>query len=218
MYNIGILITTETDIARLAAQIAQIVDPSGVAGTIGAFTHDKCGKLFPDETSPWFWLTTESGGASRKLTVTLGAGEAGNNYVDLSPSKNQGPVEVQQAQSWRVESQSDGTVRLKTAFRGTGMCLGLVYEGSSQFLNQPKLQPCSDNSAGQRWTLVQDGSWDRLKTRGTTFDGCFNYHPNPGPSGSEVELQLVPCSDSAEQHWRIDPSAFKGAGAGGWTP
>ena len=38
---------TEEDMVRLAAQITAIVDPSGVAATVGAYTYPKCSKYFP---------------------------------------------------------------------------------------------------------------------------------------------------------------------------
>jgi hypothetical protein len=34
------------DLARIAASIAALVDPSGIAGTIAAFTYAKCSKIF----------------------------------------------------------------------------------------------------------------------------------------------------------------------------
>jgi hypothetical protein len=40
--------TTEEDMARMAAQIAAILDPSGAAGVVAAFTYPKCSKYFPN--------------------------------------------------------------------------------------------------------------------------------------------------------------------------
>lgn len=39
---------TEEDIARLAAMIASLADPSGVTGVVAAYTYPKCSKLFPN--------------------------------------------------------------------------------------------------------------------------------------------------------------------------
>ncbi|HEX4951397.1 MAG TPA: hypothetical protein VFZ34_32365 [Blastocatellia bacterium] len=39
--------TTEEDMVRAAAQIAAILDPSGVAGVVAAYTYPKCSKYFP---------------------------------------------------------------------------------------------------------------------------------------------------------------------------
>jgi hypothetical protein len=36
---------TEEDMVRVAAQIAAILDPSGVAATVAAYTYPKCSKL-----------------------------------------------------------------------------------------------------------------------------------------------------------------------------
>lgn len=41
--------TTEEDMARYAMQLAAIVDPTGVAGTVAAYTYPKCSKLFPGQ-------------------------------------------------------------------------------------------------------------------------------------------------------------------------
>ncbi|MFN0085462.1 MAG: hypothetical protein ACKVX9_08750 [Blastocatellia bacterium] len=41
--------TTEEDMIRMAAQIAAIMDPTGVAGTVAAFTYPKCSKYFPSK-------------------------------------------------------------------------------------------------------------------------------------------------------------------------
>ncbi len=38
---------TEEDMARVAAQIAAILDPSGVSSTVAAYTYPKCSKYFP---------------------------------------------------------------------------------------------------------------------------------------------------------------------------
>jgi hypothetical protein len=38
---------TEEDIVRAAAQIAAVLDPSGVSSTVGAYTYPKCSKYFP---------------------------------------------------------------------------------------------------------------------------------------------------------------------------
>ncbi|MET0284864.1 MAG: DM9 repeat-containing protein [Polyangiales bacterium] len=43
---------TEEDIARASAQLAAILDPSGVAATIAAYTYPKCSKYFPTSTQP----------------------------------------------------------------------------------------------------------------------------------------------------------------------
>lgn len=39
--------TTEEDMIRMAAQIAAILDPSGVAGVVASYTYPKCSKYFP---------------------------------------------------------------------------------------------------------------------------------------------------------------------------
>ena len=39
-------ITTEEDMARLSAQIAGIMDPTGVSDTVAAYTYPKCSKLY----------------------------------------------------------------------------------------------------------------------------------------------------------------------------
>ena len=38
-------VATEEDMVRIAAQIAAILDPSGVASTVAAYTYPKCSKL-----------------------------------------------------------------------------------------------------------------------------------------------------------------------------
>jgi hypothetical protein len=38
---------TEEDMARVAAEIAAIVDPTGVSSTVAAYTYPKCSKYFP---------------------------------------------------------------------------------------------------------------------------------------------------------------------------
>lgn len=43
---------TEEDMARVAAQIAAIVDPTGVAGTVAAYTYAKCSRYFGGATPP----------------------------------------------------------------------------------------------------------------------------------------------------------------------
>lgn len=40
-------VPTEEDIARLAATIASLADPSGATGVVSAYTYPKCSKLFP---------------------------------------------------------------------------------------------------------------------------------------------------------------------------
>ena len=40
-------VPTEEDMARLAAMIASLADPSGVTGVVAAYTYPKCSKLFP---------------------------------------------------------------------------------------------------------------------------------------------------------------------------
>lgn len=42
----GIDAVTEEDMARMAAQIAAIMDPTGVADTVAAYTYPKCSKYF----------------------------------------------------------------------------------------------------------------------------------------------------------------------------
>ena len=44
-------IVTEEDILRLAAQIAAIVNSSGISAVTGSYTYSKCSKLFPNDTS-----------------------------------------------------------------------------------------------------------------------------------------------------------------------
>ncbi|MFK8015709.1 MAG: DM9 repeat-containing protein [Gammaproteobacteria bacterium] len=39
-------VTTEEDMVRLSAQIAALLDPTGVAGTVAAYTYPVCSKLF----------------------------------------------------------------------------------------------------------------------------------------------------------------------------
>jgi len=41
--------TTEEDMVRFAAQIAAILDPSGAAGVVAAYTYPKCSKYFPNQ-------------------------------------------------------------------------------------------------------------------------------------------------------------------------
>ena len=41
--------TTEEDMVRMAAQIAAILDPSGAAGVVAAYTYPKCSKYFPNQ-------------------------------------------------------------------------------------------------------------------------------------------------------------------------
>lgn len=48
---------TEEDMARVAAQIAAIVDPTGVASTVGSYTYPTCSKLFAGGT-----ISAPSGG------------------------------------------------------------------------------------------------------------------------------------------------------------
>lgn len=43
--------TTEEDMIRAAAQMAAIIDPSGVASVVGAYTYPKCSKYFPSNTA-----------------------------------------------------------------------------------------------------------------------------------------------------------------------
>jgi len=38
---------TAEDIVRISAQIAALADPTGIAGTVAAYTYAKCSKLFP---------------------------------------------------------------------------------------------------------------------------------------------------------------------------
>jgi hypothetical protein len=45
-------VVTEEDMVRLAAQIAAIVDTSGVAATVGAYTYPKCSKYFGASVNP----------------------------------------------------------------------------------------------------------------------------------------------------------------------
>ena len=40
-------VPTDEDIARLAAQIASLADPTGATGVVAAYTYPKCSKLFP---------------------------------------------------------------------------------------------------------------------------------------------------------------------------
>jgi hypothetical protein len=56
---------TEEDMVRLAAQIAAIVDPTGIADTVAAFTYPKCIKYFP-----------QTGSATPHGTLNLVAGPA----------------------------------------------------------------------------------------------------------------------------------------------
>ncbi|MGH9847084.1 MAG: hypothetical protein ACREEM_50965 [Blastocatellia bacterium] len=41
--------TTEEDMVRMAAQIAAILDPSGAASVVAAYTYPKCSKYFPNQ-------------------------------------------------------------------------------------------------------------------------------------------------------------------------
>ena len=41
----GVNAATEEDMIRFAAQIAALLDPSGVANTVAAYTYPKCSKL-----------------------------------------------------------------------------------------------------------------------------------------------------------------------------
>ena len=38
---------TDEDMVRMAAQIASIMDPTGVSDTVAAYTYPKCSKLYP---------------------------------------------------------------------------------------------------------------------------------------------------------------------------
>ncbi|MDX1569924.1 MAG: hypothetical protein R3200_05510 [Xanthomonadales bacterium] len=44
--------TTEEDMARVAAQIAAILDPTGVSATVAAYTYPVCSKYFADQGRP----------------------------------------------------------------------------------------------------------------------------------------------------------------------
>jgi hypothetical protein len=44
--NTALNAVTEEDLIRAAAEIAAIVDMSGVSGTMGAFTYPKCSQFF----------------------------------------------------------------------------------------------------------------------------------------------------------------------------
>ena len=37
---------TEADIIRLSAQIAGLVDPTGIAGVVSAYSHPLCSRIF----------------------------------------------------------------------------------------------------------------------------------------------------------------------------
>jgi len=43
---------TAADIIRLSAQIAAIVDPTGIASTIENFSYPVCSEIFPDSPAP----------------------------------------------------------------------------------------------------------------------------------------------------------------------
>lgn len=45
--NTAVNATTAEDIARMSAQVASLIDPTGIAGVVGAYTYPKCSKLFP---------------------------------------------------------------------------------------------------------------------------------------------------------------------------
>ena len=44
--NTALNVATAEDLARVAAQIASIVDSSGVSDVVGAYTYPKCSKYF----------------------------------------------------------------------------------------------------------------------------------------------------------------------------
>ncbi|MGH7868503.1 MAG: hypothetical protein ACREP9_12980, partial [Candidatus Dormibacteraceae bacterium] len=227
--NTALNIFTEADIARLAAQIAQIVDPSGVAGTIAGFTHEKCSKyfskeLYPEQDAQWVQLNTER--SPNKLSVATYMPYPYNNSTTIAPGvQPPGEKDIEyRNRSWRVDSQGDGTVLLKSAIRGPGMCLGNI-PGAPDKGNEPQLRPCSGDSPGQHWKLVQDGNWIRLKT----LDRCLGVFVTGAPAAPTYQPVLQKCSDTpggadprfpmttTGQHWKIDPSPYTGGGEG-WTP
>lgn len=232
--NTALNIFTEADIARLAAQIAQIVDPSGVAGTIASYTYDKCSKYFSEEAFPeqhaqWVRLRTER--FPNKLVVADFGGPPDNlTWLGNLLPEDQKSQETLRKESWRVEPQGDGTVLLKSAILGPGMCLGIIPPDKAN-QNPPQVQPCSGDSSGQpwkgqHWKLDQDGDWILLKTLFSGGDKClgvfamgvpgaqFHYWPVLQKCGADpIYPNTVP-----GQHWKIAPSPYKGAGAGDWTP
>jgi hypothetical protein len=232
--NTALDIFSEADIARLAAQIAAIADPSGVAGAAAAFSYDKCSKRFPEEKYPeqyaqWVRLRTER--FTNKLVVATNYPfENFTRFGSNIGPESEKSQEVLRAESWRVEPQGDGTVLLKSAIRGPGMCLGIIPDGAAQ--NQAQVQPCSDDSSGQpwkgqHWKFVQDGDWMQLKTLFSGDDKCLGTISTLAAPGAAVQYWplLQPCGADPRypntvpgQHWKIAPSPYKGAGDGGWTP
>lgn len=232
--NTALDIFSEADIARLAAQIAAIADPSGVAGAAAAFSYDKCSKRFPEEKYPeqyaqWVRLRTER---FTDLLAVAGpySGAPADNVVWLGDTfpEDQKTQEKLRYKSWRVEPQDDGTVLLKAAILGPGMCLGVSPEPPAQ--NQPQVQPCSDDPSGQpwkgqHWKLKQDGDWTQLKTVFSGDDKCLGLFVGGLPAKPHYWPVLQKCGANpqypnqvAGQHWKITQSPYKGAGAGGWTP
>lgn len=221
---------TEADIARLAAQIAAIVDSSGVSGVTAAYTYDKCSKLFPDQGAKWVRLNTERF-TSNKLTLDPGFTDNYNlaKFGSVLPD-GQKTGDIIQKESWRAEPQRDGTVLLKSAFLGPDMCLGIIPDGPVK--NQPQLQKCSDDPTGQpwkgqHWKFVQDGDWMQLKTLFSGDGKCLGtISTSAGPKAPVQYWPLLqPCGANPNypstvpgQHWRIHPSPYTGPGAGGWTP
>lgn len=221
-------IFTEADIARLAAQIAAIFDSSGVSGVAAAYTYDKCSKLFAEPAAQWVRLNTERFTDS-KLAL---ANRFPNNLAWFGlnlPDSQKGDTLIQK-ESWRVVPERDGTVLLKSATFGPGMCLGIIPDGPVG-KNQPQLQACSDDPTGQpwkgqHWKFVQDGDWMQLKTLFSGDDKCLGTIALASP-GAAVQYWplLQPCGADPiypntvpGQHWRIHPSPYTGPGAGGWTP
>ncbi len=219
--NTALDIFTEADITRLAAQIAQIVDPSGASGVVAAYTYPKCSQLFPDQSKQWFRLNTERG--SDKLAMIGGDVEMSPPFPDDQKSQ-----EMLRNESWRIELQSDGAALLKSASRDPGVCLGINPANDSK--NYAQFQPCSDDRLatawdGQHWRLVQAGDWTQLKSF-SDDEKCLGLIIASGGPGSPQHLYpvLQKCGPTENpqailgQHWKIRLSPFKGPGAGGWAP
>jgi hypothetical protein len=75
-------VITEEDIARASAQIASLVDSSGVSATIGAYTYPKCSKYFgPQSVVP---------AGSTPVSNTPTNGTPANNGSTATPSASPG--------------------------------------------------------------------------------------------------------------------------------
>src|SRR4029077_13529820 len=100
---------------------------------------------------------------------------------------------------WRFVANADGTFRLSTLFRGSGMCLDVFNGGPNN--NQPHLADCADLS-GQFWNilLTKDANVVRLTTAFRGPRMCLDIF-NGGPNNNQPHL--ADCADLAGQFWTI---------------